>query len=113
MADVRTLVRVPAGAKVGEVIEVSALIAHPMETGYRVDAEGKAQARNILRRCTVHFEAAGQAPELLFSADLHPAIAANPYLAFQLRVRQAGTLQLRWEGDQGFVHTDSATLTVA
>lgn len=112
MADVRTLIRVPRGAKLGEVIEVSALIAHPMETGYRVDAEGKAQPRNILRRCTAHFEAPGQAPELLFSADLHPAIAANPYLAFQMRVRQAGTLRLRWEGDQGFVHTDSAPLTL-
>ena len=34
-------VRVPKDAKRGTVIRVTVLIQHPMETGYRLDADGK------------------------------------------------------------------------
>ena len=36
----QALVNVPAKAKRGEVIEIKALISHPMETGYRHSANG-------------------------------------------------------------------------
>ena len=36
----RTLIAVQPTAKRGEVIEISVLIQHPMETGYRRSSEG-------------------------------------------------------------------------
>lgn len=109
----RTLVRLPPSVKAGAVYELSALIAHPMETGYRVDSEGKPLARNILRRFSCHLEAPGAPPVLLFAADLHPAISANPYLAFSAVASVSGQLRLRWEGDEGFRHDETVALVVA
>lgn len=109
----RTIVRLPPAVKVGETFELTALIAHPMETGYRVDSEGKRLPRNILRRFRCQFEAPGAPPVLLFAADLHPAISANPYLAFSAVARASGQLRLRWEGDAGFRHEETVALVVA
>ena len=50
--------------------------------------------------------------ELVFAADLFPAVAANPYLAFSLRAETSGTLRFSWQGDQGFEQSETATLTV-
>lgn len=109
---VRTLIKVPASAKSGQVIEISTLIGHPMETGYRVDSEGRQQPRDILRRFSCRFEREGAAPELLFSADLYPAVAANPYIAFSAVATSSGTLRFEWAGDNGFSHSETAMLTV-
>jgi sulfur-oxidizing protein SoxZ len=48
----------------------------------------------------------------VFSADLHPAMAANPLIAFPLRAQRSGTLEFVWEGDEGFSHAQSAVLRV-
>ena len=43
----RVLLRVPASVEKGAVIEMRALIQHVMETGYRPNAEGMLQPRDI------------------------------------------------------------------
>lgn len=104
----RALVHVPPTARKGEVVEVRTLIAHPMETGYRAGADGRTLPRDIIRRFTCRYSG-----ELVFSADLYPAISANPYLAFSVTAEASGTLAFTWEGDNGFAHTESATITVS
>ncbi|MBM3225783.1 MAG: thiosulfate oxidation carrier complex protein SoxZ, partial [Candidatus Tectomicrobia bacterium] len=37
---IKPRVRLPSTASKGEVIEIKTLISHPMETGYRRDAQG-------------------------------------------------------------------------
>ena len=103
----RTLLTVPSSAKRGEVVEIRTLIAHPMETGYRPDDSGKIVPRNIIRRFSCHYNG-----ELVFSAELFPAVSANPYLAFPLRAIDTGPLVFSWEGDNGFVQTEQAELKV-
>ncbi len=103
----RTRIQVPATARRDEVVEIRTLIAHTMETGYRADSNGRPLPRDILRRFVCRYNG-----EPVFSADLYPAIAANPYLAFSLRVHASGTLSFTWEGDNGFAQTESATITV-
>ena len=103
----RTLIQVPPTAKRGEVVEVRTLIAHTMETGYRAGSDGRTLPRDIIRRFSCRFN-----DELVFSAELHPAIAANPYIAFALRATTSGKLTFSWEGDNGLSQTESATLTV-
>jgi sulfur-oxidizing protein SoxZ len=105
---VRTLVHIPRQARRGELIAIRATIAHPMETGFRSDASGRTVPRDIIQRFSCHYNG-----ELVFSAELFSAIAANPYIAFHTLATDSGTLALRWEGDHGFVHTETVSLTVA
>jgi sulfur-oxidizing protein SoxZ len=104
----RALIHIPPVARRGEVIEIRALIAHPMETGYRVGADGRALPRDIIRRFSCRYDG-----ELVFSAALHPAIAANPYLAFHVVAAETGVLSFTWEGDNGLAQTETARLTVS
>ncbi len=113
MSTVRTLIRLPPAPRAGVPMELSALIAHPMETGFRVDSDGRQLPRNILTRFSCHFEAPGAAPVLWFSAELHPAVSANPYLAFQAVPTASGRLRFTWEGDQGFRHEETVALVLA
>lgn len=103
----RVLIDMPTRAQRGQQITIRVTIAHPMETGYRRSADGILLPRDILRRfrCTL-------AGATVFEARLFPAIAANPYLAFGLRVQQGGTMQFRWEGDGGFVRVETRDLVV-
>lgn len=103
----RTHLTVPATARRGEVIEVRTLIAHPMETGYRPGADGQVLPRDIIRRFRCVYEG-----ETVFSAELHPAVAANPYLAFHLVASRTGTLRFIWEGDGGFRQEETVRLNV-
>ncbi|MFZ4532349.1 MAG: thiosulfate oxidation carrier complex protein SoxZ [Alsobacter sp.] len=104
----RPLVNVPARARPGEIIEIKALIAHPMETGFRTGPDGALVPRDIIHRflCTWN----GQE---VFSADLFPAISANPYLAFTVVATQSGTITFRWIDDQGGAQVHSVEITVA
>lgn len=103
----RALIHMPPTARRGEIIEIRALIAHPMETGYRPGADGRIVARDIIRRFSCRYNG-----EVVFAAELHQAISANPYLGFFTLATDSGTLEFRWEGDNGFAHTETMSLTV-
>lgn len=107
----RTLLNVPKQAKAGEVIEIRALIQHPMETGYRPGPDGKTLPRDIIRRFECRYDD-GATNEMIFGAELAPAIAANPYLAFHLIATKSGKLTFTWEGDNGFAQTETVALKV-
>ena len=103
----RALIKLPATAASGEVIEIRTMIQHPMETGYRPGTNGKLLPRDIIRRFTCVYSG-----EVIFSAELHPAIAANPFISFTTVATATGTVTFTWEGDNDFLHTETATLTV-
>jgi sulfur-oxidizing protein SoxZ len=113
----RTLITVPATAKAGEIIEIKALVQHPMETGYRRASDGAMLPRDLIGKFSCRFVARGNAAtdagELVFEASFHAAIAANPYLLFHFRAIGSGALIFLWEGDKRFVQRDTATITVA
>jgi sulfur-oxidizing protein SoxZ len=103
----RTLVNVPRTAQPGEVIEIKAMIAHPMETGYRVDAQGQARPRHIIRRFACVYDGAE-----VFAADFHPAVSANPFVAFTTVATRSGALTFSWTDDRGATVTATAEITV-
>lgn len=103
----RVLINAPTSARRGEVIEIRATIGHPMETGFRPGDDGKLLPRNIIRRFTCRYNG-----ELVFSAELFSAVAANPYIAFHTVAADSGTLALTWEGDNGFTQTENINLAV-
>lgn len=103
----RALIKVPATARRGEVIEIRTLIGHPMETGHRADSDGRKVPRDIIRRFACRYNG-----ETVFSAELFPAVAANPYVAFFTTAVDSGTLAFSWEGDNGFAHAETVAITV-
>jgi sulfur-oxidizing protein SoxZ len=104
----RALIHMPQTAKPGEVIEIRALVSHPMETGYRPGPDGKVVARDIIRRFTCRYNG-----EQVFGAELHQAVSANPYLGFFTVATESGTLEFSWEGDNGFAQTEKMAITVS
>lgn len=103
----RTLLNVPKTAKRGEVIEIRSLIAHPMDSGFLIDSQGQKVARNILKRFACRYNG-----ELVFGAEMFPAIAANPYLVFYAVATESGTLEFEWQGDNGFVQAERVAISV-
>ena len=103
----RVLLNVPERAKRGEIIEIKTLIQHPMETGYRLDNTGARIPRDIINLliCTYN----GQE---IFRADLFPAIAANPFIAFSTIATESGELVFSWTDDRGQTQTETRHITV-
>jgi len=104
----RALINVPKTAKRGEVVEVKAMIAHPMETGYRVGPNGANIPRDIIRRFTCTYDG-----EEVFSADLFPAVSANPFIALTLVATTSGIVEFAWTDDGGETQTASAEIAVS
>lgn len=103
----RALINVPKSARRGDVIEIRTLISHPMETGYRPGPNGAILARDIITRFTCTYGGAE-----VFSADLYPAMSANPYLVFTTVATESGTIALTWSGDNGFSQTETSSIEV-
>lgn len=103
----RALVNVPSTARKGEVIEIRALVQHPMETGFRPKGDGTMVPRDIIARFECVYDG-----ETVFAADLHPAISANPFLSFSTVATVSGEILLRWTDDKGRVQEERATITV-
>ncbi|MGE0668390.1 MAG: thiosulfate oxidation carrier complex protein SoxZ [Sphingomonadales bacterium] len=97
----------PKSARRGEVVELKALIRHPMETGFRRGPKGEVIPRDII----VAFECLYNG-ERVFAARFFPAVSANPFLTFHTVATESGRLEFRWTDQHGAVFSDSADLTV-
>jgi sulfur-oxidizing protein SoxZ len=104
----RALITLSPNPRRGEVIEVKALAAHTMETGFRRTQNGEPIPRDIITDFSCSYNG-----REVFSAQLHPSIAANPYIAFYLRVGDSGSISCKWTGDQGFTVTESVAIKLA
>jgi sulfur-oxidizing protein SoxZ len=103
----RVLINIPSRAKRGEIIEIKTLIAHPMETGYRLDNTGVAIPRDIISRFVCRYNG-----DEIFRAELFPAIAANPFIGFFTVAAESGDLVFSWTDDQGRTQTETRQITV-
>ena len=101
------LINVPPRARRGEIIEIKTLISHTMETGFRRTQVGALIPRDIISRFACTYNGTE-----IFRADLHPAISANPFIAFSTVAVESGTLEFHWTGDNGFRVTQSAAIVV-
>jgi sulfur-oxidizing protein SoxZ len=100
-------IKLPKEAKKGEVIEIKTLIAHVMETGLRKDPDGKVIPRKIINKFTAEFNG-----KPVFSVDIEPAVAANPYMQFTAKVEESGTFKFTWTDDDGTVTTAEQAIAV-
>jgi sulfur-oxidizing protein SoxZ len=100
-------IKLPKEAKKGEVIEIKTLIAHVMETGLRKDADGKIIPRKIINKFSCEFNG-----KPVFSVDIEPAVAANPYMQFTAKVEESGKFKFTWVDDDGTVTTAEQDIAV-
>ena len=111
MADapkVRTLIHGTDALQRGVPGELRVTLAHPMENGLRPDGLGNVVPRALVTRFECRLD-----DRLVFAADLYPAIAANPHLAFWVRADGPGMLSFEWLGDWGFRHRETRAIRPA
>jgi len=109
MAKVKPRVKVPKKAKAGDVITIKTLISHPMETGLRKDKKtGELIPRKIINKFVASFEG-----EEVVNVDIDPAVSANPYFQFDMKVPGPGTVRFEWTDDDGTVYDLEKTIKAA
>lgn len=109
MANVKPRVKVPKKASAGDVVTIKTLINHKMESGQRKD---KKTGENIPRKIINAFSATFNG-ETVFEVDLEPAISANPYLQFRVKVPQSGEFEFSWKDDDGSVYEATKSIEVS
>ncbi len=107
MADPKPRVKAPKTASKGEVVTLKTLISHEMESGQRKDKDGNLIPRQIINKFACTFNG-----KEVFSCDLDPAIAANPYFEFSAKVDESGTFTFTWVDDNGSVYTTESAIEV-
>ncbi|MGB7778331.1 MAG: thiosulfate oxidation carrier complex protein SoxZ [Pseudolabrys sp.] len=100
--------KLPTEAKKGEVIEIKTLLPHVMESGQRKDKDGNPIPRKIINKFACEFNG-----KPVFSVNLDPAIAANPYRQFNAKVEESGTFKFAWTDDDGTITTAEEKITVS
>jgi sulfur-oxidizing protein SoxZ len=99
--------RVPEQAKRGTLIDIRAMVEHPMESGFRLNNVGKPVPRNIVESFTCEYNG-----RQVFRAKLHPAVSTNPYFRFHALATESGEFVFTWRDDQGNVATHVARIAV-
>jgi sulfur-oxidizing protein SoxZ len=84
------LINVPAEARRGEIIEIKALVSHPMETGYRRTQYGTVIPRDIIRQFVCTWRATDFTRDRGEPVDQFAAVATG------------GKLEFRWTGTMDF-----------
>ena len=101
-------VKVPKIASVGDIITIKTLISHKMESGQRKNKKGEPIPRRIINKFTATFNG-----ETVFSADIDPAVSANPYFEFSARVNESGVFKFIWLDDDGSEYTTEKKIAVS
>jgi len=107
MAKAKPRVKVPKKAAKGDVITIKTLISHKMESGRRKGKDGKLIPRKIINKFTADFNGTN-----VFSVDVEPAVSANPFFQFNVKVMESGTFKFTWTDDDGSVYEAEKKITV-
>ena len=79
-----------------------------METGFRPDRNGKLVPRDIINTFVCTYNGVE-----VFRADLHPAIAANPFICLLRPSRpRAAPSTFTWTDDDGKIYAEKASIVV-
>jgi len=99
--------KVPTRATQGEVIQIKTKLYHPMETGWRKDANGNEVPRKRAHVFVCRFKG-----REVFRANFHTGVSADPYLSFYTKAIESGVYEFTWTEDDGTEFSASAPITV-
>lgn len=109
MAKPKPRVKVPKKAEAGSIITIKTLISHKMESGQRKDKKtGEKIPRKIINAFKAEFNGTP-----VFEAIIEPAVSANPYIQFKVKVAQSGDFKFSWTDDDGSVYETSKSIEVS
>lgn len=108
MSAIKPKVKVPKSASVDEIVEIKALISHPMHTGRAKDSDG-----NVIPRQIIHTFKASFDGQEVFSVVMEPAVSANPFVSFPFKATKSGQFDFVWMEDGGAEYTVSKKMKVA
>ncbi len=109
MANVKPRVKVPKKAAAGDVIVIKTLINHKMESGQRKDKKtGEPIPRKIINNFVAKFNG-----ETVFEVGVEPAVSANPYFQFSVKVMESGEFTFTWTDDDGTVYDTAKSIEVS
>jgi sulfur-oxidizing protein SoxZ len=100
-------IKVPESARIGEAVEIRAMVMHPMENGYNVDTQGTTIPVHIITDFVCRYDGAE-----VIRVKLEPGLSANPYFSFYLKATKTGAVDFEWVDQDGTVTTAGATLRV-
>ena len=80
---------------VGENVKIKTLAEHQMETGVRRDNITGV----IYPRLIIHSVIAKYNGEIVFKANWFSGVSANPYLAFFIKAKESGLIEVEWKDD--------------
>ncbi len=87
----------------GAVINVRALLSHPMLTGLSRDAQGQPIPAYFVNDVEVRY-----GDERIAHFEWTSGISKNPFVAFNLRATREAPLTVTWKDNKGGVYTQSA-----
>ncbi len=103
-----TRIRVPDTAAEGDIVEIRAMIMHPMDNGYTYTTQGTVIPVDIVTDFSCTYLG-----EEVIRVQLEPGISANPYFSFRLKAVRTGTVAFVWVDQHGETTRAEALLTVA
>ncbi len=100
-------IKLPEPVKIGDIIDIRAVVTDAMETGNRKDANGQPIPRKIVNSFLATY-----AGKEVFRAEFGPGISANPFILFCMRVPGPGAFEFTWINDDGQRLSETMALNV-
>jgi len=80
----------------GEVVNVRALISHPMETGLRKDSSGNTIPAHYITEVVASVNG-----KPVLTSEWSGAISTNPYFEFDVKAKPGDKITLKWVDNKG------------
>jgi sulfur-oxidizing protein SoxZ len=101
-------IRLPDRIARGEVITITAIVAHPMDTGLFRTPEGKPIPAYFIKDVVVTYGG-----EEIARFEWTSGISRDPMITFTLRADREGPLAFRWTDNKGAVFEKSVNVAFA
>ncbi len=80
----------------GDVVNVRALMSHPMETGLRKDSSGNTIPAHYITEVVASVNG-----KQVLTAEWSGAISTNPYFEFDVKAKAGDKITLKWVDNKG------------
>jgi sulfur-oxidizing protein SoxY len=89
------------------VVDLRALVTHPMENGLRMDPAGRSIANHFIQNLDVRLNG-----KTVLEAEIGRSVSTNPLFAFRIQGAKADDrFALTWRDNKGLTRTDEATVS--
>lgn len=95
----------PKTYNVGDIIQIDAILEHPMETGMRKDKDGNLVPAHYINAVKVEFDG-----KVVTTIDMSQSISVNPFISFNLKVTKNSELKITATDNKGEVSEKTAAI---